>query len=79
LNRTQAKDGELDPDSRPMSSRQLTELVSRALLDEELRDRLFAAPEAIAREFNLSGAEAEAIKRLDRRKFEQIVARLRSA
>ena len=79
MNRTQAKDGKLDPDSRPMSSRQLTELVSRALLDEELRDRLFAAPEAIAREFNLSGAEAEAIKRLDRRKFEQIVARLRSA
>jgi hypothetical protein len=79
LNRTQAKDGELDPDSRPMSSRQLTELLSRALLDEELRDRLFAAPDAIAREFNLSGAEAEAIKRLDRRKFEQIVARLRSA
>lgn len=69
----------MDPDSRPMSSRQLTELLSRALLDEELRDRLFAAPEAIAREFNLSGAEAEAIKRLDRRKFEQIVARLRSA
>jgi hypothetical protein len=62
-----------------MSSRQLTELLSRALLDEELRDRLFAAPEAIAREFNLSGAEAEAIKCLDRRKFEQIVARLRSA
>ena len=79
MNRTQAKDGELDPDSRPMSSRQLTELVSRALLDEELRDRLFAAPEAIAREFNLSGAEAEAIKRLDRRKLEQIVVRLRSA
>ena len=79
MNRTQAKDGELDPDSRPMSSRQLTELLSRALLDEELRDRLFAAPEAIAREFNLSGAEAEAIKRLDRRKFEQTVAGLRSA
>jgi hypothetical protein len=72
-------DGKLDPDSRPLSSRQLTELLSRALLDEELRDRLFAAPEAIAREFSLSGAEAEAIKRLDRRKFEQTVARLRSA
>lgn len=79
MNRTQAKDGKLDPDSRPLSSRQLTELLSRALLDEELRDRLFAAPEAIAREFSLSGPEAEAIKRLDRRKFEQTVARLRSA
>lgn len=55
------------------------ELLSRALLDAELRDRLFAAPEAIAREFNLSGAETEAIKRLDRRKFEQTVAKLRSA
>jgi len=79
LNRTQTQDSKLDPDARPLSSRQLTELLSRALLDEELRDRLFAAPEAIAREFNLSGAEAQAIKRLDRRKFEQTVSKLRSA
>jgi hypothetical protein len=60
-----------------MPSRQLTELLSRALLDEELSDRLFTDPEAVAREFNLAAAEAQAIKLLDRRKFEQAVAQLR--
>lgn len=61
-----------------MPSRQLTELVGRALLDQELRDRLLADPEAIGREFDLAPAEVEAIKLLDRRKFEAAVARLRS-
>jgi hypothetical protein len=65
----------LDPDARP--SRQLTELISRALLDEELRDRLFTDREAVAREFNLAPAEIPAIRLLDRGKFEQMVARLR--
>lgn len=67
----------MDPDPRHMPSRQLTELLSRALLDEELSDRLFTDPEAVAREFNLAAAEAQAIKLLDRRKFEQAVAQLR--
>jgi hypothetical protein len=69
------QDGKLDSDPAP--SRRLTELISKALLDEELRDRLFADPEAIARDFDLPSAEAQAIKLLDRRKFEQMVARLR--
>ncbi|HEV7877368.1 Os1348 family NHLP clan protein [Bradyrhizobium sp.] len=67
----------MDTEARPMPSRQLTELLGRALLDKELRDRIFADPEAIAREFDLAPAEAEAIKHLDRRKFEATVARLR--
>ncbi len=58
-------------------SRQLTELLGRALLDEELRDRIFADPEAVAREFDLAAAEAQAIRQLDREKFEATVARLR--
>jgi hypothetical protein len=64
-------------DSDPAPSRRLTELISKALLDNELCDRLFADPEAIARDFDLPSAEAQAIKLLDRRKFEQMVARLR--
>jgi hypothetical protein len=68
----------LDPYTRPMPSRQLIELVSRALLDEDLCASLFADPAGIAREFNLSGAETEVIRLLDRRKFEQRVAQLRS-
>ena len=64
-------------EAKPVPSRQLTELLSKALLDEQLCDRLFADPEAIARAFNLPPAEAEAIKLLDRRKFETTVARLR--
>ena len=64
-------------DSDPAPSRRLTELVSRALLDDELCDRLFADPEAIARDFDLPAAEAQAIKLLDRQNFEQMVARLR--
>ena len=67
----------MDTDARPMPSRQLTELLSRALLDRALCDRLFADPEAIAREFDLCAAETRAIKLLDRRKFDQTVARLR--
>jgi len=67
----------LDSDPRPPPSRRLTELIARALLDEELRDRLFADPEAVAREFDLPSAEAQAIKLLDRPHFERTVARLR--
>jgi hypothetical protein len=76
-NRTLRQDSKLDPDARHMPSRQLIELLSKALLDEELCDRLFTEPEAIAREFNLPPAETQAIKLLDRRKFEQTVAQLR--
>jgi hypothetical protein len=68
---------QLDTETRPTPSRQLTELLGRALLDKELRDRIFANPEAIAREFDLAPAEAQAIKQLDRGKFEATVARLR--
>ena len=68
---------QLDTDATPAPSRQLTELLSRALLDEQLRDRLFVDLEATAREFDLPLAEARAIQQLDRRKFEQTVARLR--
>jgi ABC-type iron transport system FetAB permease component len=67
----------LDSEARPTPSRQLTELLGRALLDEELRDRIFANPEAVALQFDLAAAEAQAIKQLDREKFEATVARLR--
>ena len=67
----------MDSDARPRPSRELTELLSKALLDQQLCDRLFADPEAIAREFNLAPAEAQAIKLLDRRKFEMTIAQLR--
>jgi hypothetical protein len=67
----------LDTDARPKPSRQLKELLSRALLDQELCDSLFAYPEAIARDFDLPPAEAQAIKHLDRRTFEAMVAQLR--
>ena len=67
----------MDSDARPKPSRELTELLSKALLDKQLCDRLLADPEAIAREFNLPPAEAQAIKLLDRRKFETTVAQLR--
>ena len=77
MNRTLKQDSELDSDARAVPSRQLTELLSKALLDEQLCDRLFADPEAIARAFNLPPAETDAIRLLDRRKFEQTVARLR--
>jgi hypothetical protein len=70
-------DDKLNPDARPVPSPHLTELIGRALLDRELCDRLFADPEAIARAFDLSAAEAQAIKRLDRRTFEAAIARLR--
>jgi hypothetical protein len=67
----------LGTEGKPTPSRHLTELLSKALLDQELCDRLFADPEAIAREFDLPAAEAQAIKLLDRRKFETTVAQLR--
>jgi hypothetical protein len=67
----------LSSDVRPVSSPQLNELLGKALLDEQLRDRLFTEPETVAREFNLTDAETEAIKRLDRQKFAQAIDRLR--
>jgi hypothetical protein len=71
------QDNKFDPDERPVPSRHLTELIGRALLDRELCDRLLADPETIARAFGLPAAEAEAIKRLDRRTLEAAVVRLR--
>lgn len=71
------QDDKLDSGDQPVASRRLTELLSRALLDQQLRDRLLADPEAIGREFDLPAAEVEAIKLLDRRKLETTVARLR--
>jgi hypothetical protein len=67
----------LGTEGKPTPSRHLTELLSKALLDQELCDRLFADPEATAREFDLPPAEVQAIKLLDRRKFEATVAQLR--
>lgn len=63
----------------PLPSRGLTELLSRALLDRDLREILFQDPERVAQAFALGPAETQAIKRLDRGKFERQVARLRSA
>lgn len=67
------------PSRELVASRQLVELISRALLDSALRDRLFADPEAIARAFGLNPDETERVRRLDREKFEQRVVALRSA
>jgi len=67
----------VDSDARPKPSRELTELLSKALLDQELCDRLFADPEAIAREFDLPRAEAQALQLIDPDKFKQAIAQLR--
>ena len=64
-------------DARQVPSRHLTDLLGKALLDRELCDRLLADPEAIGREFGLTPAEAQALKRLDCQKFEAAIARLR--
>ncbi|WP_244067304.1 Os1348 family NHLP clan protein [Bradyrhizobium sp. Ce-3] len=55
----------------------MKELLARALLDDELRARLFADPGAVARELDLAPAEARALTRLDHIAFEQRAARLR--
>lgn len=69
----------MDSHDRPLPSRQLVELISKALLDEELCDRLFARPQSVGQAFGLSADEMRAIERLDRRTFDQWVARLRLA
>lgn len=61
-----------------LPSRQLVELISRVLLDSELREKLFADPEAFARAFDLGPDETQMIKRLDRQRLEQCVVALRS-
>lgn len=68
---------ELDSERR-LPSRRLVELLSRALLDSALRDKLFAAPEAVARAFDFGPEETRLVERLDRQRFEQYVAALRS-
>jgi len=69
---------QMTADARPVPSPQLTELLASALLDEELCDRLFADPETVAREFDLPREEVQALYLIDRSKFAQAVARLRS-
>lgn len=50
-------------------SRQLIDLLSRALLDREVCNVLFEEPDAVAKAFGLRPEEAQAIKRLDRQTF----------
>ena len=61
----------------PNPSRQLIELLGKALIDHELREKLFADPEAVARSFDLSPEETEAIKLLARQEFERAAVDLR--
>lgn len=68
----------MNSDTR-LPSRQLVELLSRALLDSALRDMLFADPEVVSRAFGLGPDETQMVKRLDRQRFEQRVVALRSA
>ncbi len=65
-------------DNERLPSRQLVELISKALLDSALRNKLFADPEAVARTFNLDPDETQMVKRLDRQSLEQRVVALRS-
>lgn len=74
---TTLQDDKLNPDARPVPSRNLTELLSRALLDQDLCELVFADPEAIGRAFDLAAVEIEALRQLDRRKFDAAIARLR--
>lgn len=64
-------------DQKPAPSTRLKELLAKALIDEALRERLLGQPEAVAREFNLSLQETQAVARLDRRTIEQAVGRVR--
>lgn len=64
-------------DPKPAPSARLKELLAKALIDEALRERLLGQPEAVAREFNLSLQETQAVARLDRRTIEQAVGRVR--
>jgi len=58
-------------------SRGLIELIGKALIDHDLRDKLFNDPETVARRFDLPFEEAEALKKLDRRAFERAAAAVR--
>ena len=64
-------------DARQNPSRQLIELIGKALVDQELRDTLFTDPEGVARSGHLSANETEAIRRLDREKFERAAEEVR--
>jgi hypothetical protein len=68
-----------DPNSggQPTPSPQLKELLASALLDRELCERLLADPAAVGQAAGLPAEEVEALKLLDREKFEAAIARLR--
>ena len=75
----QRQGGRLNSETEQAASPQLTELIARALLDADLRHKLLADPELIARAFGLTADETLALRRLDRQTFEQRVAEIRSA
>lgn len=60
-----------------LASRSLVELLGKVLVDEALRDKLFTDPVSVARCFNLSSEETEALQKLDRRKLEHAAAVVR--
>jgi hypothetical protein len=56
--------------------RGLVELIGKALTDKDLRSELFKDPDAAAKRFSLSGQDVDAIKKLDKAKFEVAASQL---
>jgi hypothetical protein len=59
-------------------SRGLMELLGRAVLDPEVRNKLFKEPDLLATQYGLAPKDAEALKRIDRAKIEEAASQIAS-
>ena len=54
----------------------LSDVIGRALTDKDERDKLFADPDLVAKQYGLSAKDTESLKKLDKAKFEDAANRL---
>lgn len=62
--------------NQPPKNRGFMELVGRAVMDPEVRKQLFSNPDALAKQYDLSPADTEALKGIDREKLEEAAAQV---
>jgi hypothetical protein len=62
--------------NEPVQKRGFMELVGRAVMDPEIREKLFSDPDSLARQYGLSPGDTEALKGIDRAKLEEAAAQV---
>ena len=67
----------MEPTKHP-ANHGLTELLGKAVVDSEFRNKLFSEPDAIADQYGLAPNDKAALKTIDRAKIDEAATQLTS-